>query len=296
MSHPEPERSVCVINNQRALVLGGGGITGIGWELGVLAGLAEQGVDLTDADLVVGTSAGSVVGAQITSGVGLEELYARQVTPPDGELAAAIGKTGIALAASALIAPNVRSARRWIGRLALAAKTVPEAHRLAVVRSRLPRHDWPADGRLRTTAVDTATGDFATFGSDSGVPLVNAVAASCAVPGVWPPVTINGRRWMDGGVRSMCNADVAHRCRRIVILAPLGTGTTLVPGARQQAAQLRRKGAHVVVVEPDGLARQSMGRNPLDPAYRVAATQAGRKQASALLARARTVWNAGRAS
>ena len=77
------------MSDQRtALVLGGGGITGIAWEIGVLAGLAEAGADLTGADLVVGTSAGSVVGAQVTAGADLEALHARQLEPPTGERAA----------------------------------------------------------------------------------------------------------------------------------------------------------------------------------------------------------------
>src|SRR5215469_4898613 len=62
-----------------ALVLGAGGVTGIAWETGLLKGLRDAGLDLTGADLVVGTSAGSVVAAQITTGVPLDELYGRQV-------------------------------------------------------------------------------------------------------------------------------------------------------------------------------------------------------------------------
>lgn len=280
---------------ETALVLSGGGITGIAWELGVLAGLRDAGVDLATADAMIGTSAGSVVGAQITSGTALDELYERQIAPPDGEIASSLGMaTMLTLVGSVVMARDVRSARRRVGRMALAASTVPEEQRVKVIRSRLPRHEWPADRRLLVTAVDTATGELGVFGRDSGVPLVDAVAASCAVPGVWPPVTIGGRRWMDGGMRTMANADLAHGYRRVVILAPLRMSTPLTPGPQQQAAQLRRNGVDVVVVQPDAATREALGRNPLDPAFRAASARAGRNQARSVVSQVSAVWTASR--
>ncbi len=83
-------------DERSALVLGGGGITGIAWEIGVLSGLAEAGVDLSGADLVVGTSAGSVVGAQLTSGAELEAMYARQLEPPTQEKVARLSRANLA--------------------------------------------------------------------------------------------------------------------------------------------------------------------------------------------------------
>lgn len=276
---------------ERALVLSGGGITGIAWELGVIVGLRDAGVDLTSADLVIGTSAGSVVGAQITSGASLDELYERQLEPPDGEIASSLGRSFIlTVVGSVLTARTVLAARRRIGRMALAADTVPEERRIRVIESRLPRHEWPHDRRLLVTAVDTATGELGVFGKDSGTPLVDAVAASCAVPGVWPPVTIAGRRWMDGGIRTMANADLAHGCGRVVILAPSRVTTPLMPGPQQQAIQLRRRGTDAVVVNPDAATRDALGRNPLDPAYRAPAARAGRLQAESVAAQVRSVW------
>lgn len=276
---------------ERALVLSGGGITGIAWELGVIVGLRDAGVDLTSADLVIGTSAGSVVGAQITSGASLDELYERQLEPPDGEIASSLGRSFIlTVVGSVLTARTVLAARRRIGRMALAADTVPEERRIRVIESRLPRHEWPHDRRLLVTAVDTATGELGVFGKDSGTPLVDAVAASCAVPGVWPPVTIAGRRWMDGGIRTMANADLAHGCGRVVILAPSRVTTLLMPGPQQQAIQLRRRGTDAVVVNPDAATRDALGRNPLDPAYRAPAARAGRLQAESVAAQVRSVW------
>jgi NTE family protein len=133
-------RSVPVRNSRKSLVLAGGGVTGIGWELGILAGLAERGLDLSDADVIVGTSAGSVVGAQLTSGVALEELYAEQLRDPSGEIAAEMGLGLLFRFVLASVLPGGdRRARARLGRLALTAKTVPEAERRAVIESRLPR-------------------------------------------------------------------------------------------------------------------------------------------------------------
>jgi len=187
---------------ERALVLGGGGVTGVAWELGLLAGLAELGVDLTDADLVVGTSAGSVVGADLASGVSLAELYEAQLAPPTGEIAAQLGLKFIAKLSWAMFrSRDPVKARVRIGKMALASRTVSEADRRKVIAARLPAHDWPAC-RLLITAVDAESGEFTTFDAASGVGLVDAVGASCAVPGIWPPVTIGGRRYVDGGMRS----------------------------------------------------------------------------------------------
>jgi NTE family protein len=278
---------------ERALVLGGGGVTGIAWELGILAGLADAGLDLSDADVVIGTSAGSVVAAQIASGVPLDELYERQLAPPDGEIAATLGgAAALTIMRSFLGSRDVRSARRRIGRMALAANTVPESERLEVFSSRLVSREWPRDRRLLVTAVDAETGEFSVFGKDSGVPIAAAIAASCAVPGVWPPVTIHGRRWIDGGIRTSANADLAHEYRRVIIVAPVATGTSFTPGPKRQAAQLQRYGALSTVVSPDSAAGKAIGRNPLDPARRAGAARAGRQQASDVASSVREVWTA----
>jgi NTE family protein len=272
---------------QRALVLGGGGITGIAWEWGFLAGLAAAGVDLSDADLVVGTSAGSVVGAQIATGLPAEERYQAQLAPPDGEVAATLGAGVLMHLGLAMVGPRApHQIRARIGRYAARASTVPEQERVAVIESRLPVHEWP-DRALRVTAVDVETGEFRVFDRAAGVPLVRAVAASCAVPGVWPPVTVDGRRYMDGGVRSGANADLAAGYDRVVVLAPLPRG--LGTGAVAQVAALRR-GSRVELVTPDRDALKAFGRNVLDPAKRADAARAGLAQAASVADRVRSVW------
>ena len=192
------------MHDGHALVLGGGGVAGIAWITGLLAGLAETGDDVTGADVLIGTSAGAAVAAQLGSGLPLAELLARQTDP---ELQAAEIPAGVSLdklaaeiGASLAGVTTPEQYLRRIGAYALAARTVPESARRAVIESRLPGHEWP--GRvIRLTAVDAHTGELQVFDRESGAGLVDAVAASCAVPGVWPAVTIDGHRYVDGGVR-----------------------------------------------------------------------------------------------
>jgi NTE family protein len=282
------------MSDQRtALVLGGGGITGIAWEIGVLAGLAEAGTDLSGADLVVGTSAGSVVGAQVTCGAELEAMYARQLLPPTSEKAARLDRATLARFAWAMVRSRGKDVefRRRIGALALAAEkaggTPSEQERLDVIGARLVSDQWP-ERPLVITAVDAETGEFRTFDRDSGVPLLQAVAASCAVPGVYPPVTIDGRRCVDGGMRSAANADLAHDYDRVVVLAPIPRG---VGPMASVDAQVSGMVSRVAVVSPDATSRAAIGRNVLDPAARAPSAGAGRAQAASVAQRVAEVWN-----
>jgi NTE family protein len=274
------------------LVLGGGGITGIAWEIGILAGLTERGVDLTDADLVIGTSAGSVVGVDIRSGASLADLYRFQTRPPGSEEIYA--RMGLGVMAkylrAMLLSRKPEAARARVGALALRARTETEAARRRVIESRLPVQQWPA-GRLQITALDALTGDLAVFDADSGVRLLDAVGASCAVPGIWPPVTINGRRYIDGGIRSAANADLAAGCERIIVIAPLASGFGPLASPVNQARALSAAGALVTVIKPDKAALRAIGRNVLDPARRPAAALAGYAQAESVAHEAKAVWS-----
>lgn len=272
----------------RALVLGGGGTAGIAWETGILAGLAESGVDLLSADLVVGTSAGAAVAAQVTSGLPLPTLLARQVDPDaqNKELTPTVDVPAM-LAGYADIAEQATDLTDMLqrtGRLALTSPTVDQTARRQVIVDRLPVHDWPAKP-MRITAVDTETGEFVVFDRDSGVSLMDAVAASCAVPGVWPPVTIGDRRYMDGGVRSTENADVAVGYDKVLVVQVLE-----LPGGGQwdndlahQAAQLRESGAKVEIIRADEKSAAAFTDNPLDPKVRrpsgLAGVAQGRQEA-----------------
>ena len=275
-------------------MLGGGGITGIAWELGMLKGLRDHGVDVTGADVVIGTSAGSVVGAQVTSGVDLDALFAAQKRPPDGELAADLSPQVLLRLASLLLRPGSRATKRArVGRAALDAHPEPPTERLRVIGRRLSTPqgdtmDWPASRDLRVTAVDTDSGELEVFDHDSDVDLVHAVAASCAVPLVWPPVGIQGRTYVDGGVRSVANADLAEGCDVVLVLAPTGRSMSR---HHALARQLERTGARrTAVLSPDDAARVAIGRNPLDPARRSGSAVAGLAQGEKVAAEVAQGW------
>ena len=276
----------------KALVLGGGGVTGVAWETGILAGLAEHGVDLTDADLVVGTSAGSVVGADVRTGTDLADLYQAQSAPvTPTEVYARMGRSvmlkyGMAVAFTRK--PAV--AMRRVGSVALRAKVETEAERRKVFEGRMTGLDWPV-GDLKITAVDAATGEFTVFDAASGVKLIDAVGASCAVPGIWPPVTINGRRYMDGGMRSAANADLAAGYGRIVVIAPLPLGFGPIASVASQVRQLTAQGSQVIVIKPDRAALDAIGRNVLDPANRPAAALAGYTQGATAAPAVAALWS-----
>jgi NTE family protein len=248
-----------------------------------------------NADLIIGTSAGSVVGAQITSGVDLERLFAFQLTPVEqskermavfdvDQVAEGFRQAGIGTNAD----PKVVRAR--IGAYALTVPTVSEAERRVIIEARLPVYSWPQKPLL-IVAVDTATGEEFIMDRTSGVSLVDAVAASCAVPGVWPPVTIAGHRYMDGGVRSSTNADLAKGYKRVLILNPIGANAGLLGiSPAEEAATLEREGSQVLLIEPDTDSAAAIGPNPLDPATREPSAQAGRTQGRNLAASVAAFW------
>ncbi|MGW0159207.1 patatin-like phospholipase family protein [Mycobacterium sp. NPDC003323] len=273
---------------RRALVLAGGGVAGIAWETGVLAGIAAQAPDTADAllaaDVLVGTSAGSAVSAQIGSGTAIGDLYERQRAEHTREIDPGVTIDELtAVFLDALGGSGGTGDRlRRIGRVALAADTVPESVRRAVIEHRLPAFDWP-DRDVRITAIDTATGELVVFTRESGVSLVDAVAASCAVPGAWPPVTIAGRRYMDGGVASSVHMPVAADCDAAVVLVPAGVDTPS-PFGDGTAAEIEAFGGATFAVFADDDALTAFGSNPLDPACRRPSASAGHAQGRAVAA------------
>ncbi|BBX63087.1 hypothetical protein MSAS_22610 [Mycobacterium saskatchewanense] len=268
-------------------MLGGGGIAGIAWETGLLRGIGDESPEaarlLLESDVLVGTSAGSAVAAQIGSGTALAELYDRQVAEASAEIDSGVDVdaiTGMFLAA--LREPYddprdiTRQQMRRIGAVAVATETVAEPVRRAVIAQRLPSHDWP-DRVLRVTAIDVGTGELVVFDRDSGVDLVDAVAASCAVPGAWPPVTIGGRRYMDGGVASPVNLGVAGDCDAAVVLVPSGADSPS-PFGDGPAAEISAFPGDTLGVFADQESLAAFGPNPLDPRCRVHSARAGRAQ------------------
>lgn len=265
-----------------ALVLAGGGVTGVAWETGVLLGLLDSGTDLlSNIDLVVGTSAGSTVAAQILSGVSLDELFARQISEVHGEISPRIDLELLAHIFGDMAdgGTTTDEQRARIGHLALNADTLDEPTRRAVIEQRLPSHDWP-DTPLIITAIDAETGEFVTWDKNSGVSLVDAVTSSCAVPSVWPCVTIKGRRYYDGGLRNSANAYLASGHASISIIAPMTGGESSLVNAEIEL--LRSHGSDIRMVNADASAIQAMGPNSLDPRFRQVAAEHGRRQGQSL--------------
>ena len=271
-----------------ALVLGGGGVTGIAWELGILKGLADAGVDLTSADLVIGTSAGSVVGAQITTGHTIDALYETQLEPADKEIGAKLSRlTMLRMLPPLLLPGSGRKKRARIGAMSMRAHAPGGEKRIEVIRSRIGVEKW-GDRDLKVTAVEAETGEFVVFDKDSGVDILHAVAASCAVPLVWPAVTIDGKHYVDGGMRSTANVDLAKGADSVVVIAPLPQSFSKATSIR---AQLERTGAkRTAVVTPDEKALVDIGKNVLDPAKRADAARAGLRQAASVLEKVRSAW------
>jgi NTE family protein len=263
----------------RAIVLAGGGLTGIGWELGVLLGMQSGGVDVIAWDRIVGTSAGSVVGASLGGPDGLGRLATNLQAVEPGALSAHEESVDPDLLArirelwyenaSPSTGPD-QAARAEIGRLARAFAPERELEFVGVLERVLPTTEWPA--ALVTTAVDATDGSFRTFDAGSDVPLVAAVAASCAVPGVFPTVTVGGRRYMDGGVGSASNAGLATGHDLVVVVAPVHPDTPGDHRYPREVAGLRAAGSRVVEVVLDEASAAIFGSDLIDVTR---ATQAG---------------------
>jgi NTE family protein len=286
-----------VVVSDRALVLGGGGSAGNAWEIGVIAGLFDAGLDLTEADLIIGTSAGSTTAAQITGTTPNELLAAILAAVPQprtGPVGSDRGRAPIRPVANHLerigkiiaSAEDATDMRRRLGAAALdmdaASDGSWQAQWRATVASRLPSQRWPQRTVL-ITAVDAQTGEPVVFDRHSGVDLADAVAASCS-SGL--PYRIGDNRYIDGGYRRNENADLAAGYGRVLVLSPFG-GRTLQPldWGMQLAAQvdeLRARGSEVETISPDSNPRDMFGANAMDLSLRPPAAQAGYNQGRAL--------------
>jgi NTE family protein len=274
---------------KRGLVFAGGFVVGVAWELGVLRGLQDVDADLLAkviaADVVVGTSAGATVAAQITSGIALDTLYAAQLSESSPEIAVDVDMPEL-MARFAKIAEATASAtdiRRRIGALALATQTtVDEPTYRASRAARLSVQTWP-DRDVRLVAVDIESGEPKVFTRDSGVALVDAVAASSAFPGIWPPVKIGEHRYMDGAIRSPTNADLATGCDRVLVLTPSSADSPRLFGSLEDEIKLLEP-ADVRVVHADAASLAAFGTNPVSPSTRPPAAEAGRNLGRTLAA------------
>jgi NTE family protein len=295
--------SSAALAGERALVLGGGGSAGNAWLIGVIAGLFDSGLDVTDAELIVGTSAGSTAAAQLTATspnrLLADILGAAPQHPPRGfsagrgplgSVADHLERTGRIIAAS----QDAADMRRRMGAAALELDAASDGSAQArwrdTVAARLPGQRWP-ERRMLITAVDARTGEPLAFDSGSGVDLVDAVAASTSSGA---PYRIGTNRYIDGGYRRNENADLAAGYARVLVLSPLG-GRTRHPleWGMQLAAQvdeLRAGGSAVETILPDDAARAAFGDDMMDLSARRPAARAGYEQATALAERLAELW------
>jgi NTE family protein len=293
----------------RALVLGGGGPVGVAWEVGLAAGLEEEGVRLLEADFYVGTSAGSIVGAMLAHGRPTAELLATQhVIATDS---APRGTTDGAFDLAPLLqhfmklytsAAPPQDLRAEIGRFALDAKVSMTEDEWLETFSQgevIAAGAWP-EKPYACTAVDAETGEFVTWSKESGVPFARAVASSCCVPGIFPPITINGRRYIDGGMKSATNAELAAGYDRVIVVS-VTAGMERAAAFPELAARAKKRmddelaaitsrGGRVTLIAPDDESRAAMGTNLMDFKRRGEIADSGARQGRLEAARLRDFW------
>lgn len=272
-----------------ALVLSGGGVSGVAWQAGVLLGIADVEPEAAErlrqpGTVFVGTSAGAIVASQFAGGVALQELYDLQLLD-DKEVGARFDVGALADTASQLLqgATDAADIRARLSSLVRSGFAAQPGDRRAMLAARLPVQDWPTTTRLLITAVDAGTEKLRVF--DGDVDLVDAVTASSAVPLVWPAVTIDGRLYVDGGLRSSTNADVAAGAARVLVLSASGSGATTSPAELAALAP-----APVKTIAADLASRRAFGPNSLDTATRVASAAAGRDQGRRMASEVAAFW------
>ena len=283
----------------KALVLGGGGPVGVAWEAGVLAGLADEGVDLSTPDRIIGTSAGSLVGARLAltkDAAGLIDATdrvsrgnGRAAPEVDLESLMAVGQVMRDAMAGGETEPLVKQA----GQFALAAQTISEDDFIGMTGRGLG-DDWP-DVDYRCTAWDTESAEFKVWDAAAGVSLERAVATSCSVPGIFPPITVDGRRYMDGGIVSASNARLAEGCDAVVVLSVItGVMAGLADHLRgpflAELDGLQAAGSQVEAIEMSAEAFGVCGGNLMDFASAAGVAEAGRAEGRAAAERIGAIW------
>lgn len=274
---------------QRGLILGGGGVAGIAWEIGLLHGLLSAGVPLLDADEVIGTSAGAFAGAALLDARGIAWAYDRQLTGAAREISADFPPEVIDALTTILRdhADDMEEAGRRLGAFAIDARTIETSARMAVVSDRLAMREWPSE-RLRMTAIDARTGKLHLLDRASGLDIVDAAAASGAAPGIWPVVRTGETVWIDGGSVSVTNAQLAAAYRRCLVVSPM---TMNFSGASVQSQLDAFPDTLSLLIVPDDASMEAIGTNPFDADRRPGAAEAGYRQGLAAAGEASAIWS-----
>lgn len=283
----------------RTVVLGGGGTVGVAWQTGLLTGLREAGVDLAAASSIVATSAGSLVGVLLASGRDVTDALAVLAAVGqklDFDSLGAGSRHFLDASRQAVFAADPQQALRAIGSAAREASTaLTEVEYLGLLET-LDGVAWPAG--FRCTAIDAGTGELVVWGPKSGVPLLHAVAASCVVPMLFPTVTIDGNRYMDGGIVNHLNAAAAPPSDVLVVVSclPLEAQGDAADSDRSastiradaEVAQLREN-TRLVAVDPD-FGDLEAPVKMMDPEIAGGAFHIGRRQAECEAAAIRAAW------
>lgn len=271
---------------RRALVLAGGGYVASSWQIGLVAGMADAGLDVRNADMFVGTSAGARVALDLTSGMALEAIYQRRAAPvapagPPAQVLSSVDwariRAGVDEAKQA--GGTTAEILRRYGALARTAASGDGADRRKIVAAQLPMQVWP-DRKVMIAAVSAETGERRAFARESGIDLVDAIIATTASFGS-PPVLFEGQHYFDGGYHSGDNADLAIGFERVLILSlvPPPHAMRVVPLERA-VDSLRASGARVETIHPDEetLAALVATGGQMSPASGRPAAVAGRLQ------------------
>ena len=273
-------------NRQRALVLGGGGFVASSWITGLITGMAESGIDVRDADVLIGTSSGARVALQLASGAPLEEVFAGQVgagrhfgaAPQVGRQSGALDMSEVQqeVARAKELGGDRAEILRRIGQLAL---SLAGPERRAPGTIQLPMEDWP-ERCIQLIALNAETGVRRAFDRTSGIDLVDAVRATTASFGA-APVWFEGQPYIDGGYYSSDNADLAAECGRVLVLALKAPPWAMrLVSVEDGITELRASGAEVELIQPDDEAMDVIASagSPMNPAVFEPVTRAGRAQ------------------
>lgn len=283
---------------------------GIAWEAGLVAGLKAEGIDLGEADFIVGTSAGSVVGGQLALGIDPVESARRTASEagavvPELDTSGAGGFGGglealIEMIMTATTSGGSTEVRAKIGQIALTAPTPSEEEFLPFF-AEVKGQPWPTG--YACTAVDAESGEFVVWRAEHGVELDRAIASSCSVPGLFPPITIHGRRYMDGGMRSALNADVPVGHTEVVVISVLPASPVagmenpmldaMIEQVEKELDVLRSGGAKVGLIGPNRelIELSGMGLHLMDGSRVPAAIEIGIRQGTEAAGTIRPIWH-----
>ena len=277
---------------EHAIVLGGGGSLAIGWELGYLLTLSNQGIDVRHADLMIGTSGGAQAATGLTSDKSFDVIYDEQIAPKSNETPPVKDMSGI-FERYAQIQEHSKSPKEWIENYsvyALEDHKFNESVHITRLEHRIKGIEWPSN--LMITAINARKAERVALTSDSQVNLHRAMASSGSLPGVWPATTIEGDKHFDGGCHSMENADLAKGAKKVLILIENYNFNYLE--LEDAIKELEESGAKVKLITPSKAVfdkLNELGGNTVDPSIRPDIFKAGEAQALEDVEKIRSFWN-----